>query len=220
MEAPLTDDARASGIAAFRLTATCLAFALADFAQAPPGLDSWSAAVWALSRAGKFALLLIIIDKSGGFARFGLSKPGKTSIMWALAGFAALFAASFTLSYACSALTPGVVRRLPDRLEASAPFFIAQAASAFATGYYEETLYRAFFLSSALELGMPFAAAAAVSTAWFAYGHAWQGPHGVAFAVIAGLLLCAIWRKTRDAHALAFAHALYDLAAAAALAFA
>ena len=81
------------------------------------------------------------------------------------------------------------------------------------TGYWEEGLFRVYFLTICGRAGIPPFVAAVASSLVFAFCHSYEGPLGIVNAGLAGILLSIIYLKTGSYHGLAAAHALYNVLA-------
>ena len=82
------------------------------------------------------------------------------------------------------------------------------------TGYFEETLFRKYIPEKLAVWGIGESAAVAFSTALFACLHQWEGFWGVSNAVLAALYLRFCYRRRRNLHAVALAHAAHNFAVA------
>jgi hypothetical protein len=80
-----------------------------------------------------------------------------------------------------------------------------------AVGYREELFFRSYLITRLQELGVRRAGAVAVSTVLFALGHIYQGVLGIAVSLVIGALFGMLYVRRRNLHALAIAHALYNL---------
>ncbi len=173
----------------------------------------------------QLVLLAVIIGASGRSREFGVFKPRPKDILPAalifggmvLIGRMVALAVTFlapdlviasglpsALSPDPSALSPGGSLSPVAKLALSAGFSLASA-------YREELFYRAYLLGSCRQRSAPPAAAVAVSVALFAWGHAYQGPAGMAGSALVGLFLAIAWIRGTKVHALAWGHAAYNL---------
>lgn len=81
------------------------------------------------------------------------------------------------------------------------------------TGYWEEGFFRLYILTVCRRAGIKSITAALCSSLVFALCHVYEGPLGIANAGIAGILLAALFIKTRSYYGLASAHAAYNILA-------
>jgi membrane protease YdiL (CAAX protease family) len=81
------------------------------------------------------------------------------------------------------------------------------------TGYWEEGLFRLYFLTIGNRAGIRNFVSVLASSLVFAFCHSYEGILGMVNAGIAGILLSAVFLKTRSYHGLALAHALYNILA-------
>jgi membrane protease YdiL (CAAX protease family) len=81
------------------------------------------------------------------------------------------------------------------------------------TGYWEEGVFRVYFLTVCRRAGVNIYASVLLSTVVFAWCHAYEGPAGMINAGFAGILLSAVYIKTDSYHGLALAHAAYNILA-------
>jgi membrane protease YdiL (CAAX protease family) len=79
------------------------------------------------------------------------------------------------------------------------------------TGYWEEGLFRVYFLTVCGRAGIKHPVSVLVSSLVFALCHTYEGPLGMINAGIAGILLSVVFLKTRSYHGPALAHAAYNL---------
>jgi membrane protease YdiL (CAAX protease family) len=193
------------------LAASCAAFGLADALGSPPSDDA-SVLLHLAGLAMRLAILCFIIVREGGFAAAGLSRPRPRDAADAVTALVALLLVAFAVSAVAAVADPagGPPRRLPFHRTAPAAQTILVAI---ASAWYEESLYRGFFLSLAGRAGLPAVPAIAASVALFSLGHAWQGAPGIATAAFAGLFLCLLRRGGASTHALAAGHLAYNLLA-------
>jgi uncharacterized protein len=84
------------------------------------------------------------------------------------------------------------------------------AGFSLASAYREELFYRAYLLGSCRQRSLRLGGCA-VSVVLFAWGHAYQGPAGMAAAALIGLFLAIAWSRGTSVHALAWGHAAYNL---------
>jgi membrane protease YdiL (CAAX protease family) len=81
------------------------------------------------------------------------------------------------------------------------------------TGYWEEGLFRLYFLTICGRAGIRNLFSVLVSSLVFAFCHSYEGIPGMVNAGIAGILLSIIYLKTGSYHGLALAHAVYNMLA-------
>jgi membrane protease YdiL (CAAX protease family) len=78
--------------------------------------------------------------------------------------------------------------------------------------YREEFYFRAYLLEGLAAQGLGTAPAIGLAALMFGCGHLYQGWWGALFASLLGLYFGVIYTYRRDVHALAWAHAAYNLA--------
>jgi membrane protease YdiL (CAAX protease family) len=186
-----------------------------------------------IQSVSQMVLLAIIIGASGRSREFGVQKPRPRDVPAAvlILGGMLLIGRIIALITAILGLTPGGTTigapgqpSLPAFPSAPLPSalspggILATMASlalatgfSFASAYREELFYRAFVLGSCRQRSAPPAAGVAVSVILFAWGHAYQGPAGLASAALMGLFLAIAWTRGSSVHALAWGHAAYNL---------
>jgi membrane protease YdiL (CAAX protease family) len=124
---------------------------------------------------------------------------------FALAG---LFATGLLVSIAAFFLPPGEFTPVkPDGIAAWAKIVLL----CLFTGYWEEGLFRMYFLTICRRAGIHRYFAALFSSFVFASCHAYEGIPGMINAGLAGILLSAIYLKTESYHGLALAHTAYNV---------
>jgi membrane protease YdiL (CAAX protease family) len=158
------------------------------------------------------ALLWYLILGKTRPAAFAGEKPGKGDFYSFIIGFPALIAIGLVLSLLIS-LFAGASP--PPRIEppASVPGWIVMFFSCIATGYLEESYFRFYLLKkmAALSSGVPgMILRAALSTALFAICHIYEGPWGIANAILAGAALSALFERYKSLHGIALAHGAYN----------
>ncbi len=173
----------------------------------------------ALPQLALFAYLLHlrgVTDGAGSrWADFGVTKPRPADLLWALFVALGVLLLLGLLGLAITYLPGGARRffqsgyrwRLTDaRLLPLALLF------SLVTGYREELFYRAYLLTRLGQAGLPPSLAVAASSLLFAAGHAYQGPTGLAVALLMGVYFALVFLRLRNLHRLAWAHALYNMA--------
>jgi membrane protease YdiL (CAAX protease family) len=81
------------------------------------------------------------------------------------------------------------------------------------TGYWEEGVFRLYFLTICDRAGMNRFASVLVSSLAFAFCHSYEGMLGMVNAGTAGVLLSIVYLKTGSYHGPALAHAMYNILA-------
>ena len=163
-------------------------------------------------------LLIYILFVQGEIGRpeLGLSRPRAKEVPIALAAALAmvivLLSAELVLAAlpesTRAALTRGTRFRLDSWLElpAAAAFCLIAAAR-------EELLYRAYLPVRLCDLGLPPAVAVLAASVLFATAHAYQGPIAVALAMTQGLILAAVFGRSRALWVPVLAHTLHNVVA-------
>jgi membrane protease YdiL (CAAX protease family) len=81
------------------------------------------------------------------------------------------------------------------------------------TGYWEEGVFRLYFLTICGRAGIQKAVSVLASSFVFAFCHSYEGILGMVNAGAAGIALSIIYLKTGSYHGPALAHALYNMLA-------
>ncbi len=163
-------------------------------------------------------LLTVYLMATGsrdGLARFGVPRFGPAALKDALTTFLGAMVLVYTMVFLLSlvpeegtrVLRGGVSWRLTD-----AAMIPVVAVSGLLTGYREELYFRAYLLTVADEAGVPAAAAVPAASLLFAVGHLYQGLGGLLVTFALGGYLSLVFRRTRNLHAVAIAHGLYNTA--------
>lgn len=183
-------------------------------AQAPADVVSWlsSGAVQALSQG---ALLMVYIGASGRLRDYGIERPRAGDLGRAVLLLGVMLLAARLVAIALPASNAGespIVASLPSIGAAKAGAVIAWALCfSVAIAYREELFYRLYIVHALRDRGSGDLAAILVSTMLFAAGHAYQGPAGIVSGLLVGSALAVAASKGFRLHALALAHAVYDL---------
>jgi membrane protease YdiL (CAAX protease family) len=156
-----------------------------------------------------FVLILLFAFRSRAPSSIGFAKPGLADA--AVSGVVLAVIALIALGggYLSSLLDPAFESSTvypPNDI----PTWIALLLGCVATGYLEETYFRAYLLTRLKELGVANLPAIATSVALFALCHIYEGPWGALNAVLAGLVFSLAYRFRRSVHGPAWAHAAYN----------
>ncbi len=148
---------------------------------------------------------------------FGVVKPQGRDLLLGGAAAAGMFGLLVPLAAILAILPSGVRQEVMSgglRWRLAHPALLPLALLfSLVTGYREELFFRSYLLIRLPALGVPPAGAVAASTVLFATGHLYQGVPGLAVALVQGLYFALLFLRTRNLHALAIAHGLYNLAA-------
>jgi len=157
---------------------------------------------------------------------FSIGEPGlRRTVYRTVNRNAACFAIAFPgliIIGVLAALAARFFGILPDTMPPApegAAAWAVTALTALTVGYLEEGYFRAYLLPRLEGAGIRAAEAVIAGTALFALCHAWEGPGGIINAALAGLFLSLLWMKFKSLHGLALAHALYNVAAYAVIAW-
>jgi membrane protease YdiL (CAAX protease family) len=177
-----------------------------------------------IQSVSQIMLLAVIIGVSGRTREFGVYWPRPQDALLAVPVFGGMLLIGRLVALAAQILDPGSAGNgagnpgLPLPAALSPGGSLSPAASlalytgfSLASAYREELFYRVYLLESCRQRATPSAAAVAVSVVLFAWGHAYQGPAGMAAAVLIGLFLAIAWSRGASVHALAWGHAAYNL---------
>lgn len=153
------------------------------------------------------------LRRPGSSRAYGFRKPEARDITATVIALAASWASVWLLSVALSAagingeaIEPGVEWTF-GRQELIPLAFL----STLAIGYREEIFFRAFIADRAEEAGTDPKIALAAAAFIFALGHLYQGVLGFIVSLTIGLVLAAVYLRTRSLHGIAIAHGLYNL---------
>jgi membrane protease YdiL (CAAX protease family) len=91
------------------------------------------------------------------------------------------------------------------------PGWIILAASSLGTGYLEESYFRFYLLNMLETTGLGKRRRIFISVMLFSFSHLYEGPGGTINALLAGLLLSAIYLREGSLHGVAWAHGGYNL---------
>jgi membrane protease YdiL (CAAX protease family) len=150
-----------------------------------------------------FLLILRLADKPLRI------RPGRRDLLCGLFAFLALAAVSLSLSLA--AQYSGLFPSSPLAAPASAAAWIAAVLASLSSGYLEEGYFRLYLLTRLEKAGIRAREAIAVSVLLFGFCHVYEGPWGVANAVLAGLVLSLLFLRYRVLHGVALAHGFYNI---------
>jgi membrane protease YdiL (CAAX protease family) len=101
----------------------------------------------------------------------------------------------------------------PPKVEAPVNYvgWIILVFSCLGTGYLEESFFR-YYLITKYESSFPQTAARVViSTFMFSLCHVYEGPGGFINAILAGILLSALFIRYKSLHGIAWAHSAYNI---------
>ena len=101
----------------------------------------------------------------------------------------------------------------PPKIEAPAGYagWIVLVFSCLCTGYLEESFFR-YYLITKYESTFPQTAARVIiSTFMFSLCHVYEGPGGFINAILAGILLSALFIRYKSLHGIAWAHGAYNI---------
>jgi len=161
------------------------------------------------------ALLWYLITDKKGFSSLNLNriKPGKPEVYSLAAGLPGLIIISLFASLLDYFLSQPLGLSAPPKVEgpSTVPGFIVLVFSCLGTGYLEESYFR-YYLLTKLETAVPaIPFRIAVSTLLFSLCHLYEGPWGVANALLAGVFLSILFIRYRSIHGIAWAHGAYNL---------
>ena len=153
------------------------------------------------------------LRRPGSSHAYGFRKPERRDITATIVALLASFAAVWLVSVVLvlfgidgEAMEPGV-----DWSFARLDLLPLAFLSTLAIGYREEIFFRAFIADRAEEAGIDARAALAAAAFVFALGHIYQGVLGFVVSLTVGLVLAAVYVRTRSLHGIAVAHGLYNL---------
>jgi membrane protease YdiL (CAAX protease family) len=162
--------------------------------------------------APSLALLWYLVLKNSGTASLAGEKPGKNDVYSFIIGFPALVAIGLILSFLISFFpAPSPLPKI--EAPASVPGWIVMALSCIGTGYLEESYFRCYLLKKMTKITFAWTGVMiriVFSTALFAVCHLYEGPWGIANAVLAGAVLAALFERYGALHGIAWAHGAYN----------
>jgi membrane protease YdiL (CAAX protease family) len=159
------------------------------------------------------ALLFYMISGRKGFPALKPQKPGKDDFLAFSIGLPGLFLIGFVISVLVSLLSKPVGWNPPPHLEApvNAAGWVIVAFSCLGTGYLEESYFR-YYLLAKFENTMPHTEMRVIfSTFLFSLCHIYEGPWGAFNAVLASILLSALFIRYKSLHGIAWAHGFYNI---------
>ena len=159
------------------------------------------------------ALLWYLISDKNGFSALEEEKPCKNDIFPFIIGLPGLIAIGLGLSLLITFFSGSHNLTMPPKIEAphNIAGWVVLVFSCLGTGYLEESYFR-FYLLTKLENYLPQVVfRIMLSTALFAVCHIYEGPWGIANAVLAGVLLSVLFVRFRSLHSVALAHGAYNI---------
>lgn len=177
----------------------------------------YSAFSMLVSLAGWAALVVFLIDRSGQpYSRYGLGRP-----KWAIdltLGFV-LMMIPFQMSGIVYSFTDVIFgshgasnwHEFSPRSPQTAWECVLIGLEMFAVGFVEELVWRGYLMTRIEEVsGSPWKAILLTSVL-FGFNHLYQGPAGVIFTTIDGLMYATVFAYTRRLWPVALGHGLLDL---------
>ncbi len=129
-------------------------------------------------------------------------------IVFTIVLYSFIFIISSTFVYFIQ-LLPDINFNTPELSKISVPIPLLLLFS-LVTGYKEEIFFRSYLLTAFKNAGVKFSTIALISTCLFALLHFYGGIIGVSIALINGFIFCYVFKKTKNVHVIAIAHALYN----------
>lgn len=160
-------------------------------------------------------LLLYIIQLRGDvpLKNFGITRPTLKDFARGMGYFFVLYIFFIALGWILTLFSP----EQQEALTAEVNFNIQGLENVplviffcLVTGYREELFFRSYLLVRLQQLKVSPMAAVMGSSLLFGALHLYEGVMGVLFTTVIGLYFALIFRKTRNLHAIAIAHALYN----------
>jgi len=161
-------------------------------------------------------LVVVLCDlrRPGSSVRFGWRPPNTGDTLPAIVGLAATWIVVGAVSLVAGSIfgegggpAPTVAWSFERR-----ELIPLALVSTLTIGYREEIFYRAYIADRAEEADVDVRAALAVGALLFATGHLYQGIMGFVLSLAIGLVLGAVYYRTRSLHGIAVAHGLYNFA--------
>ena len=159
------------------------------------------------------ALVWYIMSDKNGVSALKEEKPAAEDALLFAIGFPSLVILGLGISFlvplfqGCQGLTPPPKVQTPVTIIGWIVLFF----SCMGTGYLEESYFR-FYLLTRLENVLPRPVFRVIlSTILFSVCHVYEGPWGIVNAVLAGILLSALFIRFRSLHGIAWAHGAYNI---------
>lgn len=153
------------------------------------------------------------IRRPGSSRRYGFRRPQRSDVFTAIV---ALLASWVTVGLV--SLAAGLIGAQTESMQPAVSWTFDRhellplaLVSTLAIGYREEIFFRAFIADRAEEAGVDARLALGVAALVFALGHIYQGLAGFVVSLTIGLVLAAVYYRTRSLHGVAVAHGLYNL---------
>jgi len=159
------------------------------------------------------ALLWYIISDKNGFSALLQEKIKKTDLIPFAAGLLGLALIGTGLSLVISHLAENRELIPPPQVQAPSSVFgwTVMVISCIGTGYLEESYFRYYLLSGSEKIFPKTVIMIIFSIFLFSICHLYEGPWGVANAVMAGTLLSILFIRFRSLHGIAWAHGFYNI---------
>ena len=159
------------------------------------------------------ALLWYIIPERKGFSALKQEKPRIQDLFSFIIGLPALIITGIGISLLVSLFSGYSDMALPPLVEGPANVYgwIVMVFSCLCTGYLEESYFRYYLLT---KLEYPVSSTTVkvlLTTVLFSLCHVYEGPWGIANAVIAAVILSLIFIRFRSLHGIALAHGAYNI---------
>jgi membrane protease YdiL (CAAX protease family) len=184
-------------------------------AGAAAGLFTLTIAYLAIA-APQIGILLYIVSRGGRrLADFGLRRPDRRTWGWlglSLLGAVVMLALGSLVVWAILGKNAGGMlfrRPFPGSFSPITPLLLILLCAA--VGYREEVFFRAYLVTRLGDLGVKPGWAVAGSALVFGMAHFYEGIFGVALAGVVGAFFGFVFVRSKDLHAVAGAHALYNL---------
>jgi membrane protease YdiL (CAAX protease family) len=152
------------------------------------------------------------LNRPGSRAQMGLRRPAPGDLIPAIITSVALIGTSMLAGLILSAFTSLGSAEAPlwefTRPELLPLILVTMVA----VGYREEVFYRAYLFRRAEELDVRPELTVIASSLLFGIGHLYQGVQGLVVTTLLGVVLAAVYLRTRNVHAVAIGHGLYNAA--------
>jgi len=159
------------------------------------------------------ALLWYIMSDKNGFSAIKDEKPSlRDSIPFGI-GLLALIIIGLGISILVTQFSANLGFTAPPRIDSPVSLWgwVVMVFSCLGTGYLEESYFR-YYLLTRLERSVPQVFLRVIfSTVLFSFCHYYEGPWGIINAVLAGIILSALFIRFRSLHGIALAHGAYNI---------
>lgn len=151
-------------------------------------------------------IYIVQIGEKGNLENFGFRR-----LRWGdLPRGVLVCVATFVVVIPMQALLPSGSERTASLSFSNPALLVLVLATTMAAAYREEVFFRAYAVTRLQQMGTGPVVAIATTSIVFGAGHLYQGIAGLAISASIGLLMAAVFVRTRSLHALGIGHGLYN----------